>query len=105
MIVAAITPFNFPLNMVAHKVAPAIAAGNVVILKPSPQTPVASFKLKALLEQAGLPPTAFQIVPCPVSEAGALVRSPKLAMLTFTGSTTVGWNFRKEVQPGVRSGS
>ncbi len=101
-IVAAITPFNFPLNMVAHKVAPAIAAGNVVILKPSPQTPIASFKLKALLEQAGLPPEAFQIVPCPVSEAATLVRSPKLAMLTFTGSTEVGWNFRKEVQPGVR---
>ena len=101
-IIAAITPFNFPLNMVAHKVAPALASGNVVILKPSPQTPIASFKLKTLLEQAGLPPTAFQIIPCPVSEAGALVRSPKLAMLTFTGSTAVGWNFRKEVQPGVR---
>src|ERR1700721_2738429 len=88
-VVAAITPFNFPLNMVAHKVAPAIAAGNVVILKPSPQTPIASFKLKALLEQAGFPPEAFQIVPCPVAEAATLVRSAKIAMLTFTGSTEV----------------
>ncbi len=101
-IIAAITPFNFPLNMVAHKVAPALAAGNVVILKPSPQTPIASFKLKALLENAGLPKDSFQIVPCLVSEASALVRDPRLAMLTFTGSPEVGWNFRKEVQPGVR---
>jgi acyl-CoA reductase-like NAD-dependent aldehyde dehydrogenase len=101
-IVAAITPFNFPLNMVAHKVAPALAAGNVVILKPSPQTPIASIKLKKLLEQAGLPKDAFQVLPCPVAEASALVRDARLAMLTFTGSTEVGWNFRKEVHPGVR---
>lgn len=101
-IIAAITPFNFPLNMVSHKVAPAIASGNVVILKPSPQTPIASLKLRVLLEQAGLPEGAFQVIPCPVSEASALVRDPRLAMLTFTGSTEVGWNFRKEVQPGVK---
>lgn len=101
-IIAAITPFNFPLNMVAHKVAPALAAGNVVILKPSPQTPIASLKLKELLEKAGLPDHAFHVIPCPVKEASALVRDSRLAMLTFTGSTEVGWGFRKEVHPGVR---
>jgi acyl-CoA reductase-like NAD-dependent aldehyde dehydrogenase len=101
-IVGAITPFNFPLNMVAHKVAPALAAGNTVILKPSPQTPIASFKLKELLEKAGLPKDVFLIVPCSIDEAKAFVRSQKLAMLTFTGSTEVGWKLRKEIHPGVR---
>ena len=101
-VIAAITPFNFPLNMVAHKVAPALAAGNTVVLKPSPQTPIAGFKLQAVLEQSGLPREACEIVTCTNAVAGTLVKDDRIAMLTFTGSTEVGWGFRKEVAPGVR---
>jgi len=101
-VVGAVTPFNFPINLVAHKVAPALAAGNTVVLKPSSQTPVASFKLAALLSQAGLPAGALQVVPCRGSKGNALVRDPRLAMLTFTGSPEVGWRLRSEVAPGVR---
>jgi acyl-CoA reductase-like NAD-dependent aldehyde dehydrogenase len=101
-VVGAITPFNFPLNLVAHKVAPALAAGNTVVLKPSSQTPVASFKLQEILKQAGLPYGAFIVVPCRGAKGYALVRDPRLACLTFTGSPDVGWRLRGEVHPGTR---
>ncbi|HEY9787026.1 MAG TPA: aldehyde dehydrogenase family protein [Candidatus Obscuribacterales bacterium] len=101
-IIGGITPFNFPLNLVAHKVAPALAAGNCVVLKPSSQTPIASIKLQAILKEAGLPDGALQIAPCRGSKGNALVRDPRLAMLTFTGSPEIGWQLRREVHPGVR---
>ncbi len=101
-IIGAITPFNFPLNLVAHKVAPAIAAGNAVVLKPSSQTPISSLKLRALLIEAGLPEDALQIIPCRGSKGTALVTDPRIAMLTFTGSAQVGWDLRKQIAPGVR---
>ena len=101
-VVGAVTPFNFPLNLVAHKVAPALAAGNTVVLKPSSQTPIASFKLQELLIEAGLPEGAFLIAPCRGAKANALVRDSRLSMLTFTGSAEVGWRLRKEIHPGVR---
>ncbi len=101
-VVGAVTPFNFPLNLVAHKVAPALAAGNTVVLKPSSQTPVASFKLKEILRDAGLPDGAFWVVPCRGAKGNALVRDPRLACLTFTGSPEVGWRLRGEVHPGTR---
>ncbi len=101
-VVAAITPFNFPINLVAHKLGPAFAAGNTVVLKPSSQTPVSSFKLSEILKEAGLPEGALSIVPCRGSKGNALVRDPRIAMLTFTGSPEVGWRLRKEVSPGVR---
>jgi acyl-CoA reductase-like NAD-dependent aldehyde dehydrogenase len=101
-VVAAITPFNFPLNLVAHKLAPALAAGNTVVLKPASQTPVSSFKLAQLLKEAGLPDGALILTPCPGAKGMALVRDPRLALLTFTGSQEVGWHLRREVHAGVR---
>ena len=101
-VVAAVTPFNFPLNLVAHKLAPAIAGGNTVVLKPSSNTPVSSFKLAELMKQAGLPDGALILTPCRGSKGNALVRDKRVAVLTFTGSQEVGWRLRGEVYPGVR---
>jgi acyl-CoA reductase-like NAD-dependent aldehyde dehydrogenase len=101
-IIGGITPFNFPLNLVAHKVAPAIAAGNVVVLKPSSQTPISSLKLRALMLEAGLPEDALQIIPCRGAKGMTLVKDSRIAMLTFTGSAQVGWDLRKQIAPGIR---
>lgn len=101
-VIGGITPFNFPLNLVAHKVAPAIAAGNVVVLKPSSQTPISSLKLRALMLEAGLPEDALQIIPCRGAKGMALVTDSRIAMLTFTGSAQVGWDLRKQIAPGTR---
>jgi acyl-CoA reductase-like NAD-dependent aldehyde dehydrogenase len=101
-VVGAITPFNFPLNLVAHKVAPALAGGNTVVLKPSSSTPIASFKLLAILLEAGLPKGALQVVPCRGSQGNALVRDPRVALVSFTGSPEVGWRLRKEIHAGTR---
>lgn len=102
-VIAAITPFNFPLNLVAHKLAPAFAAGNTVVLKPSSQTPLSGFKLAEILKKAGLPQGALHVVPCSGSARAAFVSDPRLAMLTFTGSAEVGWQLRSQVAPGVRT--
>ena len=101
-VIGGITPFNFPMNLVAHKVAPAIAAGNTIVLKPSSQTPISSLKLLEIMTEAGLPEGALIVVPCRGSRGQALVTDPRLAMLTFTGSPEVGWQMRKDVAPGVR---
>lgn len=93
-IIAAISPFNFPLNLVAHKVAPAIAAGNAVILKPPPQAPLASFRLAELMTRAGLPAGALQVLHLPVPLAERLATDPAFAMLSFTGSAAVGWHLK-----------
>lgn len=90
-IIGAITPFNFPLNLVAHKVAPAIAAGNSVILKPATKTPLSSIKLAELMEEAGLPAGALNVVIGSGRVVGnRLVEDDRLAMITFTGSPPVG---------------
>lgn len=92
-VVAAITPFNFPLNLVAHKVAPSIAAGCPVVLKPAPQTPLTAIKLVELLIDAGMPPDWVSVVTDTGAEAAApLVEHPIPAMVTFTGSVAVGWS-------------
>ena len=101
-VVGAICPFNFPLNLVAHKLAPALAAGNTVVLKPSSQTPIASYKLAQILKDSGLPDGALQIVPCRGSLGNNLVRDSRIALLSFTGSPAVGWNLRKEIHGGTR---
>jgi acyl-CoA reductase-like NAD-dependent aldehyde dehydrogenase len=91
-VVAAITPFNFPLNLVAHKLGPAIAAGCPVVLKPAPDTPLSAIALRDLLVDAGLPDDWITIVTDRGSEAGApLVEHPIPRMVTFTGSAPVGW--------------
>ncbi len=89
--VSAITPFNFPLNLVAHKVAPAIAAGCPVVLKPASQTPSAALLLAELAAGAGLPEGGLNVVPCSRDGAGAFTTDERLKLLTFTGSPEVGW--------------
>ncbi len=93
-VVLAITPFNFPLNLVAHKLAPAIAAGNVIVLKPAPQTPLTAFLLSDVLVEAGLMSGALNVVPCENEIAEAMVRHPLTRMVSFTGSTVVGWKLK-----------
>ncbi len=90
-VVAAISPFNFPLNLVCHKVGPALAAGNSVVLKPAGDTPLSALKLVEILLEAGLPQDAIQCVTGPGSEIGdALTGDPRVRKITFTGSMEVG---------------
>src|SRR5437762_2081340 len=90
-VVVAISPFNFPLNLVAHKVAPAIAAGNAVIIKPPSATPLSALKLTELLLEAGLPPEAISCLTGPGGELGELLcRDPRVRKISFTGSVPVG---------------
>ena len=93
--VAGIIPFNFPLNLACHKIAPAIAAGNPIILKPASATPVCSLLLGEMAITAGLPPEAISVVPCAIRCAEQLVRDPRIAYLSFTGSCTVGWHLKE----------
>lgn len=93
--IAGITPFNFPLNLVAHKVAPAIAAGCPIIVKPAPQTPLTALLLAEVVEQAGLPDGAFNVLPLSNEDAGLLVSDDRLKMISFTGSAAVGWEIKK----------
>jgi acyl-CoA reductase-like NAD-dependent aldehyde dehydrogenase len=96
-VIAAITPFNFPLNLVVHKVAPAIAAGNSVVLKPATKTPLTALMLGGALLEAGLPPKALSIVIGPGDAVGtALVRDSRVRMVTFTGSPAVGEQVKRE---------
>ncbi len=88
--IAAITPFNFPLNLVAHKLAPALACGCPVILKPSPRTPLTAIYLAQTAEIAGLPPGDFNVVTCPNERVPDLLRHPSISMVSFTGSAPVG---------------
>src|SRR6056297_676067 len=92
--VLAITPFNFPLNLVIHKVAPAIAVGCSIVLKPAPQTPLTSARLAEILVRAGLPEDAISVVHCGPEMAERMVRDPRLAMVSFTGSAAVGWHIK-----------
>jgi acyl-CoA reductase-like NAD-dependent aldehyde dehydrogenase len=95
-IVGAISPFNFPLNLVAHKLAPALAAGCAVVLKPASQTPLSALLLAELEEEAGLPAGWLNVVVGPASEIGdALVEDERVKLITFTGSSGVGWGLRE----------
>jgi len=93
--VVGIVPFNFPLNLACHKLAPAIAAGNSVILKPASTTPVSSLILGDMAIEAGIPPEAISVVPCAGGRAEQLARDPGVSYLSFTGSCTVGWHLRE----------
>ncbi|HEU4943030.1 MAG TPA: aldehyde dehydrogenase family protein [Gaiellaceae bacterium] len=91
-VVGAISPFNFPLNLVAHKIAPALAAGCAVVLKPAGQTPLSALLLAELEHEAGLPPGWLNVVVGPSSEIGdVLVEDERVKVITFTGSSGVGW--------------
>lgn len=86
-----ITPFNFPLNLVVHKVAPALAAGNSIVIKPAPQTPLTALLLGDVLLKAGVPPGGITILPCDNTVAEHMVVDPRFKLLSFTGSAPVGW--------------
>jgi acyl-CoA reductase-like NAD-dependent aldehyde dehydrogenase len=95
-IVGAISPFNFPLNLVAHKIAPALAAGCAVVLKPASQTPLSALTLAELEHEAGLPPGWLNVLVGPASEIGdVLVEDERVKAITFTGSSDVGWGLRE----------
>ena len=94
-VVVAITPFNFPLNMVCHKVAPAVAAGCPVVLKPASATPLTALRLANLFAECGLPSGWLNVVTCSGSMANHLVEHPDISMITFTGSPEVGWGIRQ----------
>jgi acyl-CoA reductase-like NAD-dependent aldehyde dehydrogenase len=97
-VVGAISPFNFPLNLVAHKLGPAIAAGNAIVLKPAGQTPISALKLAAILGEAGLPDGWLSVIPGPGSAVGnAIVEHELTRAITFTGSAGVGWGIRSKV--------
>jgi acyl-CoA reductase-like NAD-dependent aldehyde dehydrogenase len=95
-IVGAISPFNFPLNLVAHKIAPALAAGCAVVLKPASQTPLSALLLAELEEEAGLPPGWLNVLVGPAAEIGdVLVEDERVKLITFTGSSGVGWKLKE----------
>jgi len=89
--IAAISPFNFPLNLVAHKLAPALAAGNPLVLKPASRTPLSALALAGLMHEAGLPPGALSVLPMTRETGDLLVTDDRYRLLTFTGSAEVGW--------------
>ncbi|WP_246120553.1 aldehyde dehydrogenase family protein [Cohnella terricola] len=96
-VIGAITPFNFPFNLVAHKIGPAIAAGNTIVLKPASQTPLSAYFIAELLQEAGLPAGALNIVPGPGGVVGnRIVEDDRVAMVTFTGSPEVGIGIRNK---------
>ncbi len=94
--VLAITPFNFPLNLVAHKIAPAIAAGCPIILKPAPQTPISSLMLAEIIDNTSWPDGALAVMPLSNENAALLVADDRIKLLTFTGSAAVGWQLKSQ---------
>jgi acyl-CoA reductase-like NAD-dependent aldehyde dehydrogenase len=93
--IAGITPFNFPLNLVAHKVAPAIAAGCTLVIKPAPQTPFTALLLAEVVQQSGCPDGVLNVLPLSNEDAGLLVTDERLKMISFTGSAPVGWDIKR----------
>ncbi|MDF1799678.1 MAG: aldehyde dehydrogenase family protein [Planctomycetota bacterium] len=93
-IISAITPFNFPLNLVLHKLAPALALGCPVLLKPAAQSPLVALAFTALVEEAGYPAGVLSTFACANEQAEVLVRDDRMAMLSFTGSDKVGWHLK-----------
>src|SRR5437764_728070 len=89
--IAGISPFNFPLNLVAHKVAPAMAAGCSMVLKPAPQTPLSALLLAEVVQQAGWPDGGLNVLPLSNETAELLVTDERIKLISFTGSAAVGW--------------
>jgi acyl-CoA reductase-like NAD-dependent aldehyde dehydrogenase len=94
-VIYGITPFNFPLNLIAHKVAPALAAGNSIIIKPSQRTPLTSLLLGEVFLVSGLPKAALQVVPMDIKFMGDVLNDDRIAMISFTGSAAVGWDLKQ----------
>ena len=94
-VVSAITPFNFPLNLVAHKVAPCLAVGGTMVVKPAAKTPLTALLLAEVLAGAEVPPGQMNFVTCANEHAGLLATDERIAMLSFTGSPVVGWKLKE----------
>ncbi len=94
--VLGITPFNFPLNLVAHKVAPAIAAGNPIVMKPAPQAPLTALLLGEIIKNSGWPVKAFSAIPTTNGIAERMAADERFKMLSFTGSSAVGWRLKNK---------
>ena len=92
--VSGITPFNFPLNLVAHKIAPALACGNPIIIKPASKTPLSALKLGEFVVKAGWPKGAISILPCRSQDAQALITDDRIKVFSFTGSNIIGWKLK-----------
>jgi acyl-CoA reductase-like NAD-dependent aldehyde dehydrogenase len=95
-VILGISPFNFPLNLVAHKVAPAIACGNTMLLKPASQTPISALMLGEVVTESGLPPGALNILPLPGASIEPVMDDPRIKKVSFTGSDEVGWELMKK---------
>lgn len=95
-VVAGIAPFNFPLNLAAHKIAPAIATGCPMILKPARKTPLSCLLLSEIIDETDLPKGAFSCLPCDREAGQKLVEDERIALLSFTGSPAVGWKMKRE---------
>ncbi len=95
-VVTAITPFNFPLNLVAHKVAPALACGNTVVLRPASQVPITSLLLGEIVTEAGYPPGGLNVIPAGYQESESLLTDDVVKKVTFTGSPAVGWELKRK---------
>ena len=92
--IAGITPFNFPLLLVAHKAAPAMAAGNPIVVRPGPRTPVSALKVGQLIVDAGWPKDGIAVFPCSIDDTARLVEDERIKLLSFTGSAPVGWSLK-----------
>lgn len=97
-VIYGITPFNFPLNLVAHKVAPALASANAIIIKPSPRTPLTALLLGEVFLESGLPKAALQIVPMDVELIEQVLADERIQMISFTGSAEVGWQIKERAK-------
>jgi glyceraldehyde-3-phosphate dehydrogenase (NADP+) len=95
-VILGITPFNFPLNLVAHKVAPCLATGNTMVLKPALKTPLSSLLLAEVLDAAGVPPGQINVVPFNHEHIPPLLEDPRIKMVSFTGSAAVGWQLKSQ---------
>jgi glyceraldehyde-3-phosphate dehydrogenase (NADP+) len=95
-VVTAITPFNFPLNLVAHKVAPALAVGNTIVLRPASQVPITALLLGEIIQETGYPHGGFNVLPAGYKESEILLTDDVVKKVTFTGSPAVGWELKKE---------
>jgi acyl-CoA reductase-like NAD-dependent aldehyde dehydrogenase len=95
--VLGIAPFNFPLNLVAHKVAPAIAVGAPILVKPAPATPLSALLLGEIIAETALPPRMVSVLPVPNDRMSSLVADPRLPVISFTGSGPVGWSIQRQV--------
>jgi acyl-CoA reductase-like NAD-dependent aldehyde dehydrogenase len=103
-VVSSISAFNHPVNLIAHQVAPPLAAGNAVVLKPSGDTPISALKMGQMLQRAGLPDGYLSILPCEPPVAQNLATDPRINYLSFIGSAKVGWHLRRVAADGTRVG-